>query len=92
MDTGQESLYVLSFRIISNLPFCSFLMYDTLPLNPKIRFSPNPRVPAGVSAFIDVAAANVSLEVLVAPVTGTGVGPVAVAAGRVLTTVGQGGP
>ena len=45
-----------------------------------------------MSALIDVAAANVSLEVLVAPVTGTGVGPVAVAAGRVLTTVGQGGP
>ena len=54
--------------------------------------SPNPRVPAGVSALIDVAAANVGLEVLVTPVTGTGVGPVAVAAGGVLATVGQGGP
>ena len=45
-----------------------------------------------MSALIDVAAANVGLEVLVAPVTGTGVGPVVVAAGCVLTTVGQGGP
>ena len=54
--------------------------------------SPNPTVPAGVSALVDVAAANVSLEVLVAAVTRTGVGAVAVSAGRVLTTVGQDGP
>ena len=53
--------------------------------------SPNPGVPAGVSALIDVAAANVCLEVLVAPVAGAGVAPVAVSAGRVLATVGQGG-
>ena len=45
-----------------------------------------------MSALIDVAAANVGLEVLVPPVTGTGVGAVAVTAGRVLSTVGHGGP
>ena len=54
--------------------------------------SPNPRVPAGVSALIDVAAANVGLEVLVAAIAGTGEGAVAVGAGRVLPTVGQGHP
>ena len=56
------------------------------------QYLPNPRVPAGVGALIDVAAANVCLEVLVAAITGTGVGAVAVTAGRVLSTVGQGGP
>ena len=45
-----------------------------------------------MSALIDVAAANVCLEVLVAAIAGTGVGPVAVSAGRVLATVGQGHP
>ena len=45
-----------------------------------------------MSALIDVAAANVGLEVLVAAIAGTGVGAVAVSAGRVLATVGQGGP
>ena len=45
-----------------------------------------------MSALIDVAAANVGLEVLVAAIAGTGVGAVAVTAGRVLATVGQGGP
>ena len=54
--------------------------------------SPNPTVPAGVSALVDVAAANVSLEVLVAAIAGAGVGAVAVSAGRVLATVGQDGP
>ena len=44
-----------------------------------------------MSALIDVAAANVCLEVLVPPVAGAGVAPVAVSAGRVLATVGQGG-
>ena len=44
-----------------------------------------------MSALIDVAAANVGLEVLVPPVTGTGVGAVAVTAGGVLPAVGQGG-
>ena len=45
-----------------------------------------------MSALIDVAAANVSLEVLVTAITGTGVGAVAVTAGRVLAAVGQDGP
>ena len=45
-----------------------------------------------MSALIDVAAANVGLEVLVSPLAGTGVGAVAVTAGRVLAAVGQGGP
>ena len=45
-----------------------------------------------MSALIDVAAANVGLEVLVAAVAGTGDGAVAVGAGRVLATVGQGLP
>ena len=45
-----------------------------------------------MSALIDVAAANVGLEVLVAAIAGTGVGAVAVTAGRVLAAVGQGGP
>ena len=45
-----------------------------------------------MGALIDVAAANVCLEVLVAAITGTGVGAVAVTAGRVLSTVGQDGP
>ena len=45
-----------------------------------------------MSALIDVAAANVGLEVLVAAVAWTGVGAVVVTAGRVLSTVGEGGP
>ena len=44
-----------------------------------------------MSALIDVAAANVGLEVLVAAIAGTGVGAVAVTAGGVLPAVGQGG-
>ena len=44
-----------------------------------------------MSALIDVAAANVGLEVLVTAITGTGVRAVAVRAGGVLATVGQGG-
>ena len=55
-------------------------------------YLPNPGVPAGVSALIDVAAANVSLEVLISPLAGTRVGAVAVTAGRVLAAVCQGGP
>ena len=54
--------------------------------------SPNPTVPAGVGALVDVAAANVCLEVLVAAIARAGVGAVAVSAGRVLTTVGQDRP
>ena len=45
-----------------------------------------------MSALIDVAAANVSLEVLVASVAGAGVGAVVVGAGRVLSTVRQDWP
>ena len=86
MDTGHFESLSESYQ---SSPFAVFLCMIHCPS--ILRFSPNPRVPAGVSALIDVAAANVSLEVLVTPVTGTGVGPVAVGAGRVFTTVRQGG-
>ena len=52
---------------------------------------PNPPIPAGVGALVDVAAADVGLEVLVSAVAGTGEGAVAVGAGCVLATVCQGG-
>ena len=51
----------------------------------------HPGVPAGVGALVEVAAADVGLEVLVSRVAGTGPGAVAVGAGRVLAAVDERG-
>ena len=53
------------------------------------RSLPDPVVPRWVSALINVTAANISLEVLIASLAGTAEGSQAVLTGRVSTAVGQ---
>ena len=64
-------------------------LVDAVGVGPAV--VPDPGVPAGVGALVDVAAADVGLEVLVAAVAGTGPGAVAVGAGGVLAAVDEGG-
>ena len=53
------------------------------------RASPDPVVPGGVCTLIDVTAANIGLEVLIACLAGTAEGPETVLTGRLGSTIGQ---
>ena len=53
------------------------------------RVSPDPVVPRGVGALIDITAANIALEILIAGLAGTAEGSNSVLTGRVGAAVGQ---
>ena len=53
------------------------------------RASPDPVVPGGVCTLIDVTAANIGLEVLIACLAGTAEGPNTVLTGRLGAAIGQ---